>query len=186
MQYISCIKLCKITNAMIGDFMLIIYIFLILASSIVCEIISRIIHILYLVKISFLVDGIKCRDDLLYLKLKDFEYAVAEVFRRQGHKVRMSSHFGEGGTGIILDETYYVMVRKDSFHNLVEIEQAKKLAKHMRDNKIYRGMIITLGDFKANTKNYCHTNVIKCINGDELLRMFKSVQRLSAQSVFSK
>jgi len=176
----------QIANANTGDFMLIIYLFLILVTFFVYELINRIVHICYLVKISILVDNIGCINDLLYLRLKDFEYAIAEVFRRKGHKVQMADHFGEGGNGIILDEIYYVIVRKDSLHSLVEIEQAKKLAKHMRDNNIHRGMIITLGDFKTNTRRFCHTNVIKCINGDELFRMFKSVQGLSPQSVYSK
>lgn len=166
--------------------MLILYIFLFLVVMIVYELVNWIIHICYMIKISILVDNIESRDDLLYLKLKDFEYAIAEVFRRQGYKVQMSDHFGEGGNGIILNDIYYVIVRKESYHNLVEIEQAKKLIKHMRNNNIHRGMIITLGDFKANTKNYCHTNVVKCINGEQLLQMFKSVQALSTQSVFSK
>lgn len=166
--------------------MLIIYIFLILVTLIFYELACFVFHICYLVKISLLVDGIKCRDDLLYLKLKDFEYAIAEVFRRQGYKVQMSDHFGEGGTGIILDNIYYVIVRKENYHNLVEVELAKKLTKHMRDNNIHRGMIITLGDFKANTKRYCHMNVIKCINGEQLVQMFKSVHSLSTQSAFSK
>lgn len=166
--------------------MLIFNLFLILITIIVYELASLIIHICYLIKISFLVDNIKCKDDLLYLKLKDFEYAIAEVFRRQGYKVRMSDHFGEGGNGLILNDIYYVMVRKESYHNLVEIEQARKLAKHMRDNNIHRGMIITLGDFKTNTKNYCHINVIKCINGDKLIQMIRNVHALSAESAFSK
>ncbi|NLM11025.1 MAG: restriction endonuclease [Clostridiaceae bacterium] len=164
--------------------MLIMYLLLILVTIIVYELVSWIIHIYYLVKISLLADNIECKDDLLYLKLKDYEYVIAEVFRRQGYKVQMSDHFGEGGNGIILNDIYYVIVRKESYHNLVEIEQAKKLVKHMRDNNIHRGMIITLGDFKSNTKNYCHMNVIKCINGDQLIQMFKSVQALSAQSAF--
>jgi len=166
--------------------MLNIYFLLFLFAFIVYEVASRIIHVCYLVKISLLVDSIKCRDDLLFLRLKDFEYAIAEVFRRQGYKVQMSDHFGDGGTGIILDNIYYVIARKENYHNLMEIEQAKKLTKHMRDNNIYRGMIITLGDFKESTKRYCHMNVIKCINGEQLIQMFKSVQALSAQSVFLK
>ena len=56
---------------------------------------------------------------------------------------------------------------------MIEIEQAKKLIKHMQDNEIYRGMIITLGDFKANTRNFCHMNVITCVNGNQLLQMLK-------------
>lgn len=173
-------------KTIIGDFMLIIYIFLILVSIILFELVSWIIHICYIIKINLLVDNIKDKDDLLYLKLKDYEFAIAEVFRRQGYKVKMSDHFGEGGNGIILNDIYYVIARKESYHNLVEIEQAKKLIKHMKDNDIHRGIIVTLGDFKTNTKNYCYTNVIKCINGDQILQMFKDVQALSTESVVSK
>lgn len=173
-------------NAITGDFMLIIYLLLVLFTMLVYEAANFIIQIFYMVKISILVNRIESTDDLLYMKTRDFEHAVAEVFRRQGYRVRISDHFGEGGNGIILDDKYYVIARKDSLHSLVEIELAKKLAKHMRDNGIYRGMIITLGDFKSNTKNYCHINVIKCINGEELIKMFKSVQSLPNRSVLTR
>lgn len=166
--------------------MLIINLLLILITLIFFELIRWIVHVCYLVKISVLADNIKCKDDLLYLKLKDFEYVIAEVFKRQGYKVQMSSHFGEGGNGIILNDIYYVIAKKESYHNLIEPEEAKKLVKHMKDNNIHRGIIITLGDFKTSTKNYCYVNVIKCINGDQLMQIIKSAQALSTQSVFSK
>ena len=132
--------------------MLIIYAFLIIVTVVFYEVVSFIVHIVYLVKISSMVDNINSKYDLLLLRLKDYEYCIAEVFRRQGYRVQLSNHFGDGGNGIILDDIYYVIVNKVSFHNLVEIEQAKKLIKHMSDNDIHRGMIITLGDFKTNTK----------------------------------
>lgn len=53
----------------------------------------------------------------------------------------------------------------------------------MQDNDIYRGMIITLGDFKPNTRNYCHMHVITCINGNQLLQMLKKVQSLNPVSI---
>ncbi|HZK27596.1 MAG TPA: restriction endonuclease [Thermoclostridium sp.] len=166
--------------------MLIIYAFLIAIAFIFYEVVSFIVHIIYLVKISSIVDSIDSKYDLLLLKLKDYEYTIAEAFRRQGYRVQLSDHFGDGGNGIILNDLYYVVVKKVSYHSLIEIEQAKKLIKHMMGNDIHRGMIITLGDFKTNTKNYCHTNVINCINGDQLLQMIKNVQTESIETIFSK
>jgi restriction system protein len=163
--------------------MLMLYFFTLIIAWFTYEVISRVVHLLYLVKISILVDSIKRKDDLLFLRTKDYEYVIAEVFKRTGYKVRMSSHFGDGGAGLILNDLYYVIARKEAYHHLVEIEQAKKLIKHMQDNNIYRGMIILLGDFKLNTKNLCHIHSIKCINGNQLLQMIKEVQVVKPVSV---
>ncbi|HAA24875.1 MAG TPA: restriction endonuclease [Ruminiclostridium sp.] len=156
--------------------MLILFLILIMLTWFLMELARRIYHIVYLVRISLLFDSINSKEDLLFLRKRDFEYVVAEIFKRSGYRVRMSDHFGEGGTGIILNDILYVQARKERYQHLMEIEQAKKLAKHMRENGIYRGMLITLGDFKNNTKNFCHLNVIKCINGNQLLQMCKDVQ----------
>lgn len=166
--------------------MLILYLFFIAIVCVLYELVSGILHLVYLVKINTLVDTIKKKDDLLFLKLKDYEHVIAEVFRRNGYKTRMSDHFGDGGNGIILNDLYYVVVKKESYHHLVEIEQAKKLIKHMQDNNIHRGMIITLGDFKRNTESFCHTNVITCVNGNQLLQMLRDAQSLSSGSIFAR
>lgn len=159
-----------------GDVMLIIYLFLLVTGLIAYGIAWGIFHLAYLVRISIMTDSIRDKDDLLYLNIADYTHVIAELFKRSGYKVRMSDHFGEGGTGLILNELNYVVIRKDHYHHMVEIEAAKKLSKHMRDNGIYRGMIITLGDFKANTRSYCHINVITCINGTQLLQMLREAQ----------
>ena len=159
------------------------YLFLFLTAWVLLEIISRILRIVYLVRISMLVDSIGNKQDLLFLSLQDYEYVIAEVFRRSGYKVRMSKKFADGGNGIILNDLHYVVARKEAYHHLIEVEQARKLTKHMQDNEIYRGMIITLGDFKPSTRNYCHINVITCIDGNRLLQMLKKVQSLNPISI---
>jgi restriction system protein len=166
--------------------MLIICLMLIMITWFLLELTSRIYHIVYLVRISLLVDSINCKEDFLFLSMKDFEYVVAEIFKRMGYRVRMSDHFGEGGTGIILNDLFYVQARKERYQHLMEIEQAKKLARHMHENGIYRGMLITLGDFKNNTKNFCHLNVIKCINGNQLLQMCKDAQGSGTLPLFER
>ena len=98
----------------------------------------------------------------------------------------MLDRFGEGGNGIILDDLYYVLAKKDGFHHLIEVEQAKKLIKHMQDDGICKGMIVTLGNFKQSTEAFCYTHVIKCINGNQLLQMCKEVRDISPVSIFAK
>ena len=59
--------------------MLIIYAFLIIVTVVFYEVVSFIVHIVYLVKISSMVDNINSKYDLLLLRLKDYEYCIAEV-----------------------------------------------------------------------------------------------------------
>ena len=162
--------------------MLMMYLFFLLTAWVLFEIVNRILHVVYLVRISMLVDSIDNKQDLLFLSLQDYEYVICEVFKRSGYRVRMARHFADGGNGMILNDLYYVVARKEAYHHLIEVEQARKLTKHMQDNDIYRGMIITLGDFKPNTRNYCHMNVITRINGNQLMQMLKKVQSLNPLS----
>jgi len=154
--------------------------------SILYSIIRLVCDAAYYVKISLLLDSIQCKDDLLYLRTKDYESVIAEVFRRNNHRVRLSDHFGEGGRGIILNDLCYVQVKKENYRHLMEVEEAMKLVRHMRGNNIHRGMIITLGDFKQCTKKFCHMYVITCINGDQLLKMCVDAQKTGYASIFER
>jgi len=91
--------------------MLMMYLFFFLTTWVVFELVCRIIHLIYLVRISILVDTINSKDDLLLLTMQDYEYVIAEVFKRSGYKVRMSRHFADGGNGLILNDLYYVVAK---------------------------------------------------------------------------
>jgi len=164
-----------------GDNMLFFYLFasLLLATVIlIIELTSVLIfNIYYRAKINNLLESVNTREDLLFMRFNDFLNLTAEVFRRKGHKVRITDKCGEEGKGLILDDRQFVEIWKHSLHHMVEVETAMKLAKCMQVNSIYRGMLISLGDFKYNTKAYCHANVIECINGEQLVQMCKEVQR---------
>ena len=133
--------------------------------------------ILYKIKINRLLENINSKEDLMFMSMKCFWGVVNEVFKRKGYDTEFTDKCGEEENGLILNETQYVEMWKHSLTQLVEIESAMKLANCMRRNSIYRGMLITLGDYKLNTKSFCHRNVIECINGDQLLEMCKEVQR---------
>lgn len=128
------------------------------------------------IRVVCLLENVSTKRDLLYMNTRDFENVIAEIFRRNNHKVELTSVFGEGGNGIILDNIYYLQVRKDAFNHRVNTEKVKKFVKSMQLNSIYRGIFITLGDFCLSTRYYCHKNSITCINGDELFCMCKEVQ----------
>ena len=134
-------------------------------------------QIAYNIKINNILEGINGKDDLIEVGFRDFVYLMMEVFRRKGYKVRMTDKCGEESNGLILNNLQYVEVIKFPFDKNIEVETAMKLAKCMQLNSIYRGMIITLGDFKHNTRSFCHKNVIECINGDKVLEICKEVQK---------
>lgn len=136
-----------------------------------------IFNICYRVKINNLLESVNTKEDLLFMRFNDFLNLIAEVFRRKGHKVKITNKCGEEGKGLLLDDRQFVEIWKHSLHHMVDVETAMKLAKCMQVNSIYRGMLISLGDFKYNTKAYCHANVIECINGEQLVQMCKEVQR---------
>ncbi len=126
-----------------------------------------------------LLKNIKAKEDLLYLKHREFIAVVAEVLKRSGCDVKLTSKCGIDGSGLILNKVQFVEIWKHGLHHMVDVELAMSLEKCMRNNRIYRGMLITLGDFKTSTKYYCHKNVIECVNGDRLLSMCKAVQNPS-------
>ena len=77
---------------------------------------------------------------------------------------------------MILNDVIFVELWKNAPGHLIEIETAIKLAYCMRRASVYRGMLVTLGDFKRNTRLFCHKYVIQCVNGDQLVEMLREVQ----------
>ncbi|MDO8609279.1 MAG: restriction endonuclease [bacterium] len=134
-------------------------------------------YILYKIKISNLLESINTKEDLLYFCFKDFQNVTAKVLKRKGYNIKFTNKCGEEGNGLILNNIQYAEVWKHSLNHIVDVEAAMKLAKCMQSNSIYRGMLITLGDFKQNTIMFSHKNVIECINGEQLLEMCKEVQK---------
>jgi restriction system protein len=159
------------------DIMLIILLLMLIVTMIFYKIFSIIYHILYKIKINNLLESISTKEDLLYMHFKDFQHMTVEVLKRKGYKVDFTNKCGIDGSGLKLNDLQYAEVWKHGLNQVVEVELARNLAKCMQVNSIFRGMLITLGDFKHTTRTYCHKNVIECINGDQLLKMCKEVQR---------
>ncbi len=132
--------------------------------------------LLYKRKINELLKDINSKEDLLFLTFKDYMSVIVEVLKRSGYKVKQTDACGIDGSGLELNNIQYTEIWKHGLQQIIDVELAMNLAKCMRVNSIYRGMLITLGDFKPCTRVFCHQNVIECINGDQLLSMCKAVQ----------
>lgn len=133
-------------------------------------------NFIYKRKINSILKTISSKEDLLYLRFKDLLYIIIEVLNRHGYKVELTAACGVDGCGLRLNDIQFTEVWKYGLNHVLDVEIAMNLSKCMQNNSIYRGMLITLGDFKQCTKNYCYKNVIECINGDQLLCMCKAVQ----------
>jgi restriction system protein len=141
------------------------------------ESIKAVHSVLYKMKIHCIIESIDSKADLLYLHHRDFLNVVAEVFRRKGYKVRYTDRCGEEGNGLVLNDLQYAEVWKHSLNKTVDVEAAMKFTWCMESNSIYRGIFVTLGDFKQSTRIFCHKNVIECINGEQLLAMCREAKR---------
>jgi restriction system protein len=157
--------------------MLILLIMLFCTVMFISKLISIFLNMLYKMKINTLLENINSKEDLLYLSFKDFLNLMAEVFKRKGYKVRITDKCGEDGKGLILNDIQLVDIWKHGLSHIVDVEIAMKLAKCMQLDGFYRGMLLTLGDFKQSTKLFCHRNVIECISGEQLVIMCKEVQK---------
>ncbi len=132
---------------------------------------------LYKRKINELLKVINSKEDLLYLNFRDYMSIIVVVLKRNGYKIKSTRDCGIDGSGLILNNIQFAEIWKHGLNQIIDVELAMNLAKCMQKNSVYRGMIITLGDFKPCTKAFCHRNVIECINGDQLLNMCKAVQK---------
>lgn len=137
-----------------------------------------IIHsVFYKIKINYLLENINSREDLFNMRSMDFQNVIAEVYKRKGNKVKITNKCGEYGNGLIINDIIYAEIWKHGLNYSVDIEAGMKLEHLMQINSISRGILITLGDYKQNTKKFCFKNVIECVNGEQLLKMCKDVQK---------
>lgn len=150
---------------------------LVITVTIAWKIGTAIISLAYRIKISNFLETISSLEDFRYIGQKDFIATVLEIFKRKGYTVVPTTQCGEQSNGFIINGLQYAVILEPSLKMHVEIETAMKLSRCMSQNSIFRGILITAGDFKLNTLNYCHKNVIQCINGEKLLELVHEVQR---------
>jgi hypothetical protein len=139
-------------------------------------IILIILIIINRIRLYNIFENIQSKRDLLYLNQRDFCGVIMEMYKRKGYDIKQTAKCGVEN-GFVINGLQFAEAWKNNPNKQEEIETAMNLEKCMRINRIYRGIFITLGDFKVNTRKYCGINVIECINGDRLLDLIQECQR---------
>ncbi len=126
-----------------------------------------------------LVDQQTGLDSLRHTPWKEFEYLVAEAFRRLGYSADYSMDHGpDGGVDITL--------KKEGLTSLVQCKRwrsgsvgvavAREMLGILHAKKAHEVFIVTTGGFTAEAKSFARTNPIKLIDGAKLWKMVAEVQ----------
>jgi restriction system protein len=126
-----------------------------------------------------LVDDQQSLETLRAASWKDFEYLVAEAYRRQGFEVDYSVGKGaDGGVDLVL--------RKDGRKSLVQCKQWKTFSVGrpvlqqmfgiMNDQNADEVIVVTSGQFTVEAREFAQRNPIRLVDGPKLLELVRSVQ----------
>jgi restriction system protein len=126
-----------------------------------------------------LVDGQTSLESLRNITWKDFEFLVAEAYRRQGYQVEYSlSRGADGGVDLVL--------RKDGRISLVQCKQWKvfsvgapvirEMFGLLTSERANEAIIVTSGSFTRDAQSFAEGKPIRLIDGPQLLALVQSVQ----------
>ena len=126
-----------------------------------------------------LVDQQISLESLRAVPWKDFEFLVAEAYRRQGYAVDFSLGKGaDGGVDLVL--------RKAGRVSLVQCKQWKvfsvgvpvirEMFGLMTAEQADEAIIVTAGKFTSEAENFAHGKSIKLVDGPRLLELVRQVQ----------
>lgn len=129
-----------------------------------------------------LVDEQSSLDSLRKTSWKDFEFLVAEAYRRQGYAVEYSLDRGaDGGVDLTL--------RRDGRTALVQCKQWKttsvgvpvirEMFGLLTAQKADEVVVITSGDFTREARSFAEAKPIRLVDGPQLLALVQSVQARS-------
>ena len=126
-----------------------------------------------------LVDQQTSLESLRGVPWKDFEFLVAEAYRRQGYAVDFSLGKGaDGGVDLVL--------RKSGRTSLVQCKQWKvfsvgapvirEMFGLMTAERADEAIIVTSGKFTAEAESFAHGKPIQLVDGPRLLQLVKQAQ----------
>jgi restriction system protein len=132
-----------------------------------------------------LVDQQTSLESLRAVSWKDFEFLVAEAYRRQGYAVDFSLGKGaDGGVDLIL--------RKAGRASLVQCKQWKAFSVDapviremfgiMTAERADEAIIVTSGKFTSEAESFAQGKPIRLVDGPDLLKLVRQVQDRSHQS----
>jgi restriction system protein len=130
-------------------------------------------------RVGKLVDRQTSLQSLQNISWKEFEWMVAEAFRRQGYSVTESLNKGpDGGVDLVL--------HKDGKKSLVQCKRWKtysvgapvvrEIFGLLIDHKADEAIVVTSGKFTSEAVQFSEGKPITLVDGDQLLNLVSSVQ----------
>lgn len=126
-----------------------------------------------------LLDHQRGHDDIRNLSWQEFERLLCEAFRHQGYVVDPSgSSSGDGGIDIRLQRAGQVSLVQCKHWKTwqVGVVIVRELLGVVTSEKAHWGIIVTSGTFTADAIEFASKNHIQLIDGNELLKLIRSVQ----------
>lgn len=118
-------------------------------------------------------EALKRKEFLESLRPREFEFAVAEILRRNGYEtVRMGKGAADFGADVVVREggdEFVVQVKQ--WAHPVQRQELQKLQGAMIHFRAGRGIFVTLGTFSSGARQYGALHGIKLVDGGELIKM---------------
>lgn len=126
-----------------------------------------------------LVDRQTSLESLRTVSWKDFEFLVAEAYRRQGYNVDFSFGKGaDGGVDLVLDKagrTSLVQCKQWKVFS-VGVSVIREMFGIMTHEQADEAIIVTTGKFTREAESCAHGKAIQLVDGSRLLELIKQVQ----------
>ena len=131
------------------------------------------------------LDSLRTIQDIHKLSSGAFEQTIADLFRRQGYRVDETGGTGDGGVDLILrrhndpDVAHLVQCKRYRSWK-VGIQEVREFYGAMAAHRTScEGIFVTCGRYTSDARAFAADNPIRLIDGDELLRMLNSTNRVS-------
>ena len=115
---------------------------------------------------------LKKREYWLKMNGREFEIAVANLFKCLGYNSQLTQYTSDGGVDIVLTkdgETIFVQCK--AFKNNVGIATARELYGVMQDRGVNKGIIATLNGFTQGVYDFAKDKNIDLISLDDILKI---------------
>ncbi len=120
------------------------------------------------------------RERLSELTPREFEEAVAEIFRKFDYRAEVTPYVRDRGVDLLLEDQegtrFAVQIKQFASGLSVGRPELQKLQGAMLDSRADRAILVTLSSFSEPARRYAREHGIRLIDGDELINMLPEAQ----------
>lgn len=115
------------------------------------------------------------KEKWLEMSGRDFEIAVANVFKKNNYNVELTQSSSDGGVDIILKDSNGIIkyVQCKAYKNKVGIAPVRELFGVMTDNNINYGMMVTLKGYTQGVYDFVKNKNIELLDLNDILKLNK-------------